>query len=93
MGLANVRKRNPSDMNPSAMPASVESSAARGVALRTRSATIASASSITPEQNVAKSPACQATREGSGAPALMASILAGSMIRNTCAMSETVLIP
>ena len=33
MGRANVRNRKPSEMNPSAMPASVESSAARGVDL------------------------------------------------------------
>ena len=53
-------------MKPSAMPASVESSAARGVALRTRSATNAPPSSMMPEANVASSPACQATRAGSG---------------------------
>ncbi len=33
IGRANVRKRKPSEINPSAMPASVESSAARGVTL------------------------------------------------------------
>ena len=52
-------------MKLSAMPASVESSAARGVDLRSRSATGAHASSMTPEANVAKSPACHATRAGS----------------------------
>ena len=52
-----------------AMPASVERSAARGVALRTRSATNAAASSMTPESSVARSPACHAMRAGSGSPA------------------------
>ena len=47
-GCANVRKRKPSEMKLSAMPASVERSAARGVAFRTRSATNAAASSMTP---------------------------------------------
>src|SRR5438105_12215129 len=74
-------------MKLNAMPASVERSAARGVALRTRSAIGANASSMTPEQNVAKRPACQAMRTGSAAPAAIASILAGSMTRNTCAKS------
>jgi len=46
-----------------------------------------------PEQSVAKSPACQAIRAGSGAPAAVAIIFAGSITRNTCAMSETVLMP
>ena len=76
-----------------AMPASVESSAARGVALRTRSAIGAAASSITPDASVAKSPACQAMRAGSAAPAAIASVFAGSMTRKTCAKSETVLMP
>ena len=69
-------------MNPRAMPASVDSSAARGVTLRTRSATKAPANSISPEPSVASSPACQAIRAGSGAPSLVAS-LAGSITRNT----------
>ena len=93
MGRAKVRKRKPNEMKPSAMPASVESSAARGVALRTRSATSAAASSMMPEQSVATRPACQATRAGSAAPAAVASALAGSMTRNTCAKSDTVLMP
>ena len=80
-------------MKLSAMPASVERSAARGVALRTRSATNAAASSMTPETNVARSPACHATRDGSAAPARSASALAGSMTRNTWAKSDTVLMP
>ena len=80
-------------MKLSAMPASVERSAARGVALRTRSAIGAHASSMTPEQNVANSPACHAMRAGSAAPAAIASALAGSMTRNTCAKSDTVLMP
>ena len=42
---------------------------------------------------MATSPACHATRAGSAAPAAVASALAGSMTRNTCAISETVLMP
>ena len=80
-------------MNPSAMPASVESSAARGVARRIRSATSAPASSMSPEARQATRPACQATRAGSAAPAACAAIFAGSMTRKTKAKRETVLIP
>ena len=76
-----------------AMPASVDSSAARGVALRTRSANGAAASSMTPDESVANRPACHATRAGSAAPAAIASVFAGSMMRKTCAKSDTVLIP
>ena len=93
IGRAKARNKKPNEMNPSAMPASVESSAARGVALRTRSATGAHASSMTPEQKVANSPACHATRAGSAAPAAAASAFAGKMTRNTCANSDTVLMP
>ena len=93
MGRAKARKRNPKEMKPIAMPERVESSAARGVALRTRSAKGAAASSIIPEHSVATSPACQAMRAGSAAPAATASALAGSMMRNTCAIRETVLMP
>jgi hypothetical protein len=92
-GRANVRNRKPSEMKLSAMPASVDSSAARGVILRSRSATGAAASSMTPDAKVANSPACQATRTGSAAPAAIASVLAGSITRNTCANSDTVLMP
>jgi hypothetical protein len=49
MGRANARNRKPNEMKPRAMPASVERRAARGVALRTRSATNAAASSMIPE--------------------------------------------
>ena len=76
-----------------AMPASVERSAALGVAFRARSAIGAIANSMMPEHSVATSPACHAMRAGSAAPAAVASALAGSMIRNTCAMSDTVLMP
>ena len=77
MGRAKVRKRNRREMKPSAMPASVERSAARGVALRTRSATNAAASSMMPEQSVATSPACHAMRAGSAAPAALGERLGG----------------
>ena len=70
-------------MKVSAMPASVESRAARGVERRIRSATKAPASSISPEPRQATRPACQATRTGSGWPAACAASLAGSMTRNT----------
>ena len=80
-------------MKLSAIPASVESNAARGVARRTRSAKNAHASSMRPEHSVANSPACHATRTGSAAPAAVASTFAGSITRNTCAKSETVLMP
>ena len=93
IGRANARKRKPIAMNVSAMPASVERSAARGVACRTRSANGAQTSSITPEPRHATRPACHATRAGSAAPAASATSFAGSMIRKTCANSETVLMP
>ena len=92
-GWAKVRKRNPREMNPSAMPARVESSAARGVALRMRSAMNAQATSMIPDTSVASNPACHATRAGSATPACSASALAGSMMRKTCANKETVLMP
>ena len=61
-------------MKPSAMPASVESSAARGVALRTRSATNAHAELDDARARTSRSsPACHATRAGSAAPAAFAS--------------------
>ena len=93
IGRANVRKRKPPEMNAIAMPASVERSAARGVALRTRSANGAATSSMMPELSVAKRPACHATRAGSAAPAAAAAIFAGSITRNTKPNSETVLMP
>ena len=70
-------------MNPSAMPASVDSSAARGVTRRTAAAAGARTSSIRPEAKHATSPACQAMRAGSAAPAASATSFAGSMTRKT----------
>ncbi len=92
-GRAKVRKKKPIEMKVSAMPARVESRAARGVERRTRSATKAPASSMTPEPRQATSPACQAMRAGSSAPRAWAASLAGSMTRNTWAKRETVLMP
>jgi 3-phytase len=51
------------------------------------------ASSMIPVANVARSLACHATRTGPPAPVLSASALAGSITRNTCAKSATVLMP
>ena len=48
---------------------------------------------MSPEPRQATSPACQATRAGSAAPAACAAILAGSMTRKTKAKRETVLMP
>ena len=48
---------------------------------------------MTPDANVASSPACHATRAGSAAPARSASAFAGSITRNTWANSDTVLMP
>ena len=67
--------------------------AARGVALRIRSATKAPPSSISPDPTQARIPACQATAAGSAAPAASAASFAGSMTRKTWAKSETVLMP
>ncbi len=80
-------------MKPRAMPASVERSAARGVALRTRSATKAPALSMSPEPMQASNPACHATVAGSAWPAAWAASFAGSITRKTWAKSETVLMP
>ena len=80
-------------MKPSATPARVESSAARGVALRRRSATKEPATSISPEPRQASRPACQATRTGSAAPAAVAASFAGNMTKKTCANTDTVLMP
>ncbi len=48
---------------------------------------------MSPEPRQATSPACQATRTGSAAPAAVATIFAGSITRNTKANSETVFTP
>jgi hypothetical protein len=80
-------------MKVSAMPASVESRAARGVELRIRSDTVLPRSSMAPDPKQATRPACQATRAGSGAPAASAASFAGSITRKTWAKSETVLMP
>ena len=64
-----------------AMPARVESSAARGVERRMRSETTLPTSSIAPEPKQATSPACQAARAGSGSPAASAASRAGSITR------------
>jgi hypothetical protein len=76
-----------------AMPASVESSAARGVELRTRSETVLPSSSMAPEPKQATRPACHATCAGSATPAASAASRAGSITRKTWAKSETVLMP
>ena len=82
-----------SSSTPVSRSSEIANLSARGVARRTRSATNAAASSMMPELKVATSPACQAMRAGSGAPAAVASALAGSITRKTWAMSETVLMP
>jgi hypothetical protein len=76
-----------------AMPARVESSAALGVDLRTRSEMVLPSSSIAPEPKQATRPACHATCAGSDAPAASAASFAGSITRNTWANRETVLMP
>ena len=48
---------------------------------------------MTPLPRHAKSPACQATRAGSAAPAASAVSLAGSITRKTKAKRDTVLMP
>ncbi len=83
IGRAYVRNRKPKEMKVRAIPASVDRSAARGVARRSRSATKAPPNSIRPEPRHATRPARQATTAGSGAPAASAASRAGSMTRKT----------
>ncbi len=82
-------------MKPSAMPASVDRSAARGVARRMRSATSDPASSMTPAPKQATSPVCHANSAAASAssPRALAASEAGSMTRKMKANSDTVLMP
>ena len=63
------------------------------VSRRTRSATNAHASSITPDDERREEPRLPRDPRRIGAPAAVASVFAGSMTRKTCAKSDTVLIP
>jgi hypothetical protein len=82
-------------MKLTAIPASVESSAARGVARRIWSAMSAPTSSITAHSRQAARPSCQArcAAAASDRPASCAANLTGSITRNTYANSDTVLMP
>jgi hypothetical protein len=97
-GDAKSWKMNPIAMNVIAIPASADSSAARGVTRRSQSPTNAPAISITPLHRQANSPirqasrAASATRSGS-VPSPAASRYTGPMISSTYASRLGVLIP